>query len=70
RRAGRAHLSAAEKLRAGAYGVGGAVIGAALGGPVGLVVGAKAGAAAVLAGSFLGYCGARMLGHNGKHNWP
>ncbi|XP_073965875.1 syntaxin-17-like isoform X1 [Choristoneura fumiferana] len=61
--AGRAHLSAAEKLRAGAYGVGGAVIGAALGGPVGLVVGAKAGAAAVLAGSFLGYCGARMLGH-------
>ncbi|XP_048000094.1 syntaxin-17 isoform X2 [Leguminivora glycinivorella] len=61
--AARAHLSSAEKLRAGAWGLGGACVGALVGGPVGLVVGAKAGAAALLAGSALGYLGARLLGH-------
>ncbi|XP_061728401.1 uncharacterized protein LOC133533434 isoform X2 [Cydia pomonella] len=61
--AAKAHLSTAEKLRAGAWGAGGACVGALVGGPVGLLVGAKAGAAALLAGSALGYVGARLLGH-------
>ncbi|XP_037293344.1 syntaxin-17 isoform X1 [Manduca sexta] len=59
----RTHLSAAERLKAGAMGAGGAVLGAALCGPAGLVLGAKAGAAAALAGSLLGYLGARLVGN-------
>lgn len=43
------------RIRAGAYGAGGAALGALAMGPAGLVIGAKAGAAAALAGSLLGY---------------
>ncbi|XP_049882418.1 syntaxin-17 isoform X2 [Pectinophora gossypiella] len=60
--AARAELSSAERLRAGAYGVGGAALGALAGGPVGLLIGIKAGAAALVAGSAIGYWGARILG--------
>ncbi|XP_075987507.1 syntaxin 17 isoform X3 [Anticarsia gemmatalis] len=60
--AARGHLASAERLRAGAYGVGGACVGALVGGPVGLCVGAKAGALAAAAGSLLGYVGAKVLG--------
>ncbi|XP_047540903.1 uncharacterized protein LOC125073865 [Vanessa atalanta] len=60
--AAREHLALGERLRAGAWGAGGALAGALAGGPVGLVLGAKAGAAALLVGSALGYVGARLLG--------
>ncbi|XP_063835230.1 uncharacterized protein LOC135084386 [Ostrinia nubilalis] len=60
--AARTDLALAERIRAGAYGVGGAALGALAAGPAGLVVGAKAGAAAALAGSLLGYVAARVLG--------
>ncbi|XP_052747906.1 syntaxin-17 isoform X3 [Galleria mellonella] len=58
----RKNLSLAERLRAGAYGAGGAAAGALVGGPLGLVLGAKVAAAGLLAGSALGYLGARLLG--------
>ncbi|KAJ0170397.1 hypothetical protein K1T71_013768 [Dendrolimus kikuchii] len=58
----RGSLGAAERLKAGAMGAGGALVGALVGGPMGLVVGAKAGAAALVAGSLLGYVGGRLLG--------
>ncbi|XP_050680123.1 uncharacterized protein LOC126976021 isoform X1 [Leptidea sinapis] len=57
----RSHLAAAERLRAGAYGVCGAVAGAMVGGPLGAVLGAKVGAAALVAGSALGYFAARSI---------
>ncbi|XP_060808001.1 uncharacterized protein LOC106137169 isoform X2 [Amyelois transitella] len=60
--AARADLSMAEKLRAASYGAGGALCGALLGGPAGALLGAKAAACAALAGSALGYAGARLLG--------
>lgn len=50
------------RLKAGAWGAGGALAGALVGGPVGLLLGAKAGAAALLGGSALGYVAARLLG--------
>lgn len=50
------------RLRAGAWGAGGAALGLLAGGPVGLAVGVKAGALAAAAGSLLGYAGARLLG--------
>ncbi|CAD0251156.1 unnamed protein product [Spodoptera exigua] len=59
--AARQHLAAGERLRAGAWGAGGAALGLVAAGPVGLVVGAKAGAVAAAAGSVLGYLGARLL---------
>lgn len=58
----RSHLAISERLRAGMYGVGGAVAGAALAGPAGLVLGAKAGAAALVVGSAFGYLAAALLG--------
>ncbi|XP_022130451.2 uncharacterized protein LOC111003965 isoform X2 [Pieris rapae] len=58
----RTHLALAERLRAGMYGVGGAVAGAALFGPAGLLLGAKAGAAALVAGSAVGYLAAAVVG--------
>ncbi|CAH2098791.1 unnamed protein product [Euphydryas editha] len=60
--AARENLALSEKLKAGAWGAGGALAGGLVGGPVGLLLGAKAGAAALLAGSALGYVGARLLG--------
>ncbi|KAL0810655.1 hypothetical protein ABMA28_010762 [Loxostege sticticalis] len=60
--AARSDLALAERIRAGAYGAGGAALGALAMGPAGLVIGAKAGAAAALAGSLLGYVAARVLG--------
>ncbi|XP_037876046.1 syntaxin-17 isoform X2 [Bombyx mori] len=60
-RAARQHLSAAERIKAGALGASGAIAGALVGGPVGVVVGIKAGALAALAGSALGYLGGRVL---------
>ncbi|CAH0718653.1 unnamed protein product, partial [Brenthis ino] len=63
-RGARRHLLAAERLRVGLYGAGGAAAGALAGGPLGLVLGAKAGAAAALAGSALGYLAARLLGRH------
>ncbi|XP_050358167.1 uncharacterized protein LOC126778545 isoform X2 [Nymphalis io] len=60
--AAREQLALGERLRAGAWGAGGALAGALAGGPVGLVLGAKAGAAALLVGSALGFVGARLLG--------
>ncbi|XP_059047757.1 uncharacterized protein LOC131843161 [Achroia grisella] len=69
--AARDQLSAAERLRAGALGAGGAAAGALLAGPLGLLLGAKAAAAGLLAGSALGYLAARLLGrdrlHHGDH---
>ncbi|XP_026745415.1 uncharacterized protein LOC113506778 isoform X2 [Trichoplusia ni] len=59
--AARQHLAAAERLRAGTWGAGGAALGLLAGGPVGLAVGAKAGALAAAAGSLLGYAAARLL---------
>ncbi|XP_072934049.1 syntaxin-17 isoform X2 [Epargyreus clarus] len=60
--AARTDLALSERIRAGALGAGGALAGALAGGPLGLLLGAKAGAAALLAGSALGYLGARFIG--------
>ncbi|XP_035451451.2 uncharacterized protein LOC118276934 isoform X2 [Spodoptera frugiperda] len=59
--AARQYLALGERLRAGAWGAGGAALGLVAAGPVGVMVGAKAGALAAAAGSVLGYLGASIL---------
>ncbi|CAH1642382.1 unnamed protein product [Spodoptera littoralis] len=59
--AARQYLAVGERLRAGAWGAGGAMLGLVAAGPVGVLVGAKAGALAAAAGSVLGYLGASRL---------
>nr|XP_034837777.1 uncharacterized protein LOC117994007 [Maniola hyperantus] len=59
--AARSTLAAAERLKAGAYGVCGALAGALLAGPAGVLLGVKAGLAVGLAASGLGYLGGAGL---------
>ncbi|XP_045781257.1 syntaxin-17 isoform X3 [Maniola jurtina] len=68
--AARSTLAAAERLKAGAYGVCGALAGALLAGPAGVLLGVKAGLAVGLAAGGLGYLGGAGLARARRASLP